>query len=322
MRQSLPCHYRRLFIDSTGYVWPCCFLYQRKLQNKDASPICHVTDPDPLETLAAYDNPGCACQSDAFVFDPDVAARQVEHVFIVTSMLCNARCAVCYVQAHRATGGQRFDDAACHGFISTVGPRFVQLEGGEVPMQKEAMAFAARLRQSSPQTGLKLITNGNHSLATAKKVSALFRELIVISFMGISESVYAAETCLDAARQRKFVDAVAKSGARYRFRYVITPVSLVDLPAFLGFALRHRPDIIEIAHSNIFQFVRQDTAIPYWNDLVERCRAGFQRALLAGAATLRANGTLLALEPSSRELLRIDADFVAKNGLEDVVISA
>lgn len=293
--REMACHYVRPFIDRYGDIYPCCF------KNRDRRYVIgNVGEDDIVAKMESYDLT-CCCDMYAFRKRSDEGMAQLH---VQTSLACNGKCAVCYVNAPLRKQAVEVDFDKVFAFIERLHPVVIQFEGGEIPVQKRSLRFIERVHAAFPDIHLKLLTNGCYPQDMAEILPSLFKS-IDVSFMGATPRTYYVETCLDLETTKHFARLVHARGVDLGLRFICTPLTLPEAGEFLHFAMDFAKANIWISECNLGAFIRTPPDIPYWKQIIPRCQVLFREALLKRRPDFTAKACNLWFTPMAAGLLNI-----------------
>jgi len=302
--REAPCHFTRPFLDRQGNLYPCCFV--------NAQPefiIGNVRDDDLVEKLYAFDT---KCQCGFHKFRKWKEGDKLGPLNIQTSLMCHGKCAVCYVSAPLKKETVELDYDKALEFLRKLKPTVLFMEGGEVPLQKRALQFVANIKKEINPQVLHLLTNGCYKPEMATRLADLFNRFTV-SYMGFSKNVYYHETMLDVDVTNAFTREIHRRVGDIGFRYICTPLSMIEAGDFLNFAVELTKSHVIYADCDINQYVKNPEATPmYWPQVIQRAQMRFKEALLLNRDKLKENNFVVKFEPRTAALLGITEEFVKR----------
>lgn len=305
----MACHYIRPFLDRNGNCFPCCFK-----NSEDDFIIGNISDIDIAEKFEKFD---IKCECGFGKFRKKQNNEHFTRIHIQTSLQCHGKCAVCYVGAPTRKETVEVDYDAAFNFLSQTKIKQIFLEGGEVPIQNNAMAFAQKIREEINPELLHLLTNGCYNEKTTEKIISIFSN-VTISYMGFDKSTYKAETGLDIEITKKFSRIINDRGIATGLRYIITPLSLKECGEFLKFAINFKKPHITIADCDITNYININSGFNYWNQIVRRSVIDFRESLLTSRNIIEENDCTVIIEPRTAALLQIDQKLLDRFGLKRV----
>jgi len=336
--EPVPCHYHRLFVRHDGNIYPCC-----RLMGMESQKIAHLSDPDLLEKFQNYDLGQCSCLGWRFrkAVPADADAPRQGAANFEMSLNCQSRCAMCIVRAPFYSREARQYPAAHYEALARLTKALklpiVAIQGGEVLIQPETMAFVQRLHQDNPETLLGLITNGNLPVAKADLVAELFGS-IMVSFYGSTDSTYRTVTTMDLERTRDFALRLMELvPERVKLKLLSTPASFQEIPMFLDWALERGAQCVFIVDAESLSYVRYDPGLVkdldfdtasqapisdiYWHAMFSRSVEATKGVLLKHRSALSARAATVSFEGEIFRKFGLDQAFVTGQGLAGVEFS-
>lgn len=305
----IPCHYMRPFLDRHGDLYPCCF------KNMEREYIIgNVSDENLIEKLENY---SIDCQCGFHKFRAKNETDKHEKIHIQTSLQCHGKCAVCYVAAPLKHENIELHYDQAYAFLEKLAPRCIYIEGGEVPIQKNALAFVRKIKDNFSLDLLHLLTNGCYPAGMATQLADVFTA-ITISYMGFSKNLYYHETMLDVNTTNAFARIVHEKHGRSFFRYICTPLSIIETSLFLQYATRFQHSYITYADCDLDLYTKASPESLYWPQIIKRCRVQFREMLLRLKDRMIENQATCNLEPRTASLLDIDKQFTERFDLKNV----
>ncbi len=308
-----PCHYRELFVTSSGGVYPCCLTW-----NVPALRIGHITDRDLEDRIRAFEGT-CRCASFTLrkggPSDPRDYKLNVE-----TGLACNGRCAMCCVDAPSSRGGYEYYADLERLIAGLPSINHIVVQGGEVLIQKRTMEWLRALAARRPDIPLALITNGNVDEGMLPEVESLFFNVLV-SVYGFQDETYRRITCMELEKTRRFAtELVWRKKTTAHLKYLVTPLNLHELPLFLRWAASLGPETISVIDANTARYINRSTEDRFWDTVIVRTGDAVRGELAASAEALAASGTIVLIDALSREMFGLDEGFVAGAGLSETVL--
>ena len=334
----VPCHYHRLFVRYDGNIFPCC-----RLVGLESHKIAHLSDPDLLEKFRAYDIGQCSCLGWRFrkASEADWDAPRQGAANFEMSLNCQSQCAMCIVRSPFYSREAREYPAAYFEalarLVSVLKLPVVAVQGGELLIQPETMAFLEQLRLDNPDVHLSLITNGNLPLGKAELVAKVFNSAMV-SFYGFTDSTYGTVTRMNLSRTKDFALRLLELlPGQVRLKLLSTPASFQEIPSFLDWAFAQRAPYAFIVDAESLSYVRYNPSAVreldfakasqtpindiYWQAMFSRSVDATKKLLLEHRAALAADVTQVSFEGEVFGLFGLDQTFVAQQGLEGVTFS-
>ena len=301
MHNKASCYQTRMFIDRHGDIYPCCF------KNNDSRfIIANIRQEDAIERCLSFDV-NCSC--DFHIFRKLNENEKIVRCHMQTSLQCHGSCAVCYVGA--PLKGEKIEvnyDQAL-SFLSKLAPSELFLEGGEVPIQKNAMEFAEKIKDIIPLKRFHLLTNGCYPTKTAERIASIF-ESISVSFMAFSNLIYFIETGLDVKITKQFFEYLYNANKCMGARFIVTPLSICDIGNFVDYISNFKNIFVTFADSNLYDFVKNTPHIPYWSQVINRSEFVLKKSLVKNNIKNKNNKNTLWIEPRTARLFSINKHFV------------
>ncbi len=333
--EQVPCHYHRLFVRHDGNIFPCC-----RLIGLESHKIAHLSDPDILEKFQAYDIGQCACLGWRFrkASASDWDAPRLGAANFEMSLNCQSQCAMCIVRSPFYSREAREYPAANFEALTRLASILklpvIAIQGGEVLIQEETMAFLETFRRDNPDVHLGLITNGNLPLAKAEVVARIFNSAMV-SFYGFTDTTYNTVTRMNLSRTKDFsLRLLELMPGQVKLKLLSTPASFQEIPSFLQWAFAQKAPDAYVVDAESLSYVRYDPALVrdldfakarqapisdiYWHAMFSRSIDATKKVLLAHRAALAARETGVSFEGEIFGLFGLDQAYVAEQGLEGV----
>lgn len=295
-KQYGPCHLRSLFVRHTGEVFPCC-----KRWNMPNYRIGHMRDANIADAILDYHIP---CECDTNICRPArPEERQVLGLNIEFALTCNAECAMCCVHAPFWKGTYDGYDALFQ-LVAHLKPKTIASQGGEVGVQKQAMDLLKRIKSAFPDIKHHIVSNGCFPPDYADTFSGIFSST-TISMVGISPHIYHTIMNLDVSRTKEFAKRLIDAGTtKVNLKFLVTPISLVDLPLFLDWAVSMGPDSINLADSTLLRYIKEDE-IAIWSTVIRRVGEQVRAKLAEHSAEITRKNIALVIERSLETLFDI-----------------
>jgi len=308
-----PCHYRELFINHDGYVYPCCLVWSREHMR-----IGHIDDPDLFEKIKVFSE---YCHCERYKLRP-ISGEDLptyELLNIEVSLLCQGKCAMCGVNAPEWRGKYDYYGSLSR-LLEKINPARIMIQGGEVLIQKEALEWIEKEKCLHPAIRWWLVTNGNVGEEMAVICRKLFHD-ITVSIVGFQPETYRVIMGLAVERVKSFVVVLIKQGGvRVALKYLVTPLSLHESGLFFEWAVGTGAASIYFSDSAMTQYVRMDTSDKYWSKIVERTSGELKNLLIKERLRLEEQGSVVEFESSLAKLFNLDEMFITKHGLEKIVV--
>lgn len=215
-----------LYIDRYGHIYPDCKTYMSPV-------ICEITDANAAEKVVNY------------VFDEDDSLKLFNMVTVEFDSFCHAKCFYCFQE-----DGHRNEPYAFYEyllpFLKKLNIKWLFFSGGEILDQPKSIDFMYKCRKELPDVWIHLKTNGNASL---KKVSFINDccNSIMVSFNGFSDATCKTIMQVDVQKTIDFCIAVKEAGkCNLGLKFLASPITLVEVPNFLEWAINIQPQCIAI----------------------------------------------------------------------------
>lgn len=305
LRKNIPCHARELFVKHDGLVYPCCRVGGGDGQVGDNSRtiIGRLGDSELPERIRSF-RARCRCEGRRLRPLGEGESLGGGRLNIELSLKCQGRCAFCCVFAPEYRGGRAvlpgLDD-----LIEAYAPADILVQGGEVLVQPESLAWLGGIRKRFPGIPILLVTNGCVELSLLDSVEELF-EAVHISIAGFQPQTYGTVMGLDLERTKLFAASLCARGrTRVQLKFMATPNTIHELPLFLRWALEVSPASVAVETITIGQYVVMDTFDDYWRKIFRRTGREVKRLLplLDGRVRL---GMDVLFSSEARALLELD----------------
>lgn len=302
-----PCHMKQLFIRHDGVAFPCCQVW-----GFDALRIGHIDEPDFLTKLFAYNKP-CSCSGAKMRPLQEGESRDISCINIEFSLACNGGCAFCCVDAPSWHGTYELYDSL-HRLVEATHPEILWVQGGEVLIQRRTLNWLHAIKREFPKTQLVVVTNGCSPTSMIDECEQLFDKMIV-SIAAFEPVSYAAIMNLDMSKTISFVETMLlRKKVKVILKYLLTPSSFHQLPAFLRWALPREPYGVWINEMGGFLEMMKIEPKGYWMTMLGRTAVGTQKALSAEVPAAWRN-VPLSVSSLARQLTGLTDAFAAQNGL-------
>ena len=87
--------------------------------------------------------------------------------------------------------------------INKCNPKSINVQGGEVLIQKKSMGWISDIKKNNPNLRISLVTNGNVNLNVTDWIKDTFYK-VIISFYGFNPETYNIITGMDVNRSKQF----------------------------------------------------------------------------------------------------------------------
>jgi len=314
-----------MIINHKGEVYPCCYV----AGNIDYR-IGLVTDKDIIEKLLNYDIAnGCNCYQYKFIKLSNTAVNKItvnKGLYLELSLLCNAKCAMCIVDAPYWDKKYDLYDTI-RAFIDLWMPDKLWVQGGEILIQKQTLQWLEQIKKDHQNVKINLLTNGNVSLRMIPIVEKIF-SAVAISITGFQAETYETITSLSLANTVSFTEELARNNKVEIYpKFLITPITAHETHLFLDWAIDVATS--ELLIQSLVMPNHLDKTGNYWdiilNDelskrIFERASKKLKGALISKSTLLKSRGVKVCfIDAKAAELMQIDAKFIEDSNLRDVV---
>jgi len=312
-KQAIPCHFRSLFVKNTGEIYPCCRVWMR-----EDLKIGRLGDSDLKKKIRDFDG-ACSCTQFRLVKAQPLDSMDYELFNLELSLSCQGNCAMCMVKAPDWDGDFQWY-GELERLVDSYRPRQLHLQGGEILIQKKSMAWLDRLKQKHPSLQLVAITNGNVPAKLFPEAEKLFGGF-VISLPGFQASTYRAVTGMELGQVCEFAEVIAAHGrAELTLKFLMTPINIHELAAFLKWAAELSPKRILISDANTIGYCRLDTQDRFWKKIFQRSGAEIRETLVERQKNLSEVGVEVYMDRKCRIITGVDDQFISDSGLGGVVL--
>lgn len=305
-----PCHYKQLFIKSNGEVYPCCRVWSRK-----ELMIGHVTDVNLFEKILKFDPPQCTCKRYTLIKSTDHEVPQYFNLNIEFSLACQAKCAMCCVNAPDWSGSYDYY-SNIEKLIFKMGTiDKVVSQGGEVLIQRNTLDFIKKLKNKHlPAAEFSVITNGNIDLKNIEEVEAIF-DRMMISMVGFQPETYKKIMGIEINKTIEFAETIIKRrNIKLTLKYLTTPINYHEQNLFLNWALSLTPDEIVVCDAQWKSYIKENTDDEYWEKIAKRTVDSVIKELQkCNIIELKAKKTIVNIE--NLESYGITPNFLKDNNL-------
>lgn len=285
------CHYEQLYVNSKGDVFPCCWVWGRG----DEVKIGNLRDEDLARKIRTWKAPYCDCKIARLRSANDGEAPSYDFLNLEVSLACNARCAMCCVDAPSWRG--KYDEyARLTDLIAQTSPGKIVVQGGEVLIQPRSMQWLREIRKAYPQMTIAVVTNGSVTASHYDVVDEVFSS-ITVSLVGFQPETYKIIMGLDISTAKAFSESMIQRGKRVALKFVATPSNVHEVVAFLRWAIPLRPHLIHLTDTGTTLYVKMDTKDSYWEKILQRTIAAMKDELTAQKEVLLGSGTAVAFSP-------------------------
>lgn len=311
-----PCHYKELFIQSSGDVYPCCRVWGRK----DLL-IGHITDQDLLNKIKNFNPRYCFCNKFSIRRSNASDIFKTNSLNLELSLACQAKCAMCCVNAPSFHGSYNYYDLI-EKLIQDIGTvNNIVFQGGEILVQKKSLEFIEKLRNKySSDVYFHLISNGNIDASYVEYVEKLF-DSITISIVGFQKETYKKIMGLEIDKMISFAEKlINRNVIKVSLKYLVTPSNIHETNLFLNWALQLAPStsiqIVEMG--NFDNYINYETNDDYWRKILDRVIKDIHLELAnANKFRLKENGTKITV--TNLEKYKITKNFIRDHHLQGIM---
>lgn len=309
-----PCHYYQLFIKSDGNIYPCC-----RVWNRDDMLIGNIVDHD-IFTKIIYFKPS-KCQCNKYIIRHNLAGDIPKYfnLNVELSLLCQARCAMCCVNAPGWKGTYDLYDNIENLILRLSPIDKLVFQGGEVLVQSQSLDFIRKLKKlSGNKSELSIITNGNAGEQVAIDISNIV-DRVMISFVGFQDETYRKIMGIDLGKTISFVERLKSIGkVKLILKYLTTPINYHEQNLFLRWAINMLPNEIVICDANWKAYINSDTNDKYWQKIIDRTtKSVIDELCNVNNELIRRSGTVVYIE--NLKDYKIDSEFIAQNNLAGIL---
>lgn len=299
-----------LYINSFGDIYPCCHqILSMKIGN-----IC---EPNIYEKIINYTlNNKCRCSYIEFSSNEDDNISFL-NVNLELAGECNGSCVYCF-QKDLPTfkkGIAIYQDL--EKLLRQLKPRNMMVFGGEIGVQKRTIELLQTIKLDY-KTTINIATNGNVKESLYTAFNKLF-ESIQVTFNGFTDFTVKMLSGLDFSAQIKFCEQAIKTHP-VSVKFIITPLSLLELPLFLYWALDKpfQHVIIDAAYEPSKNYSQDNdwgvsmlaTMIGfYWDDIFVRISKEVKSILTEKSEKIVQNDIVIMFSNEVEKRLGIDMNF-------------
>lgn len=309
----VPCHMYMLCVNSFGDVFACC----RQLKNLV---IGNLQLTNIAKRVLGY-IPEATCTCDKASLRTANAAERFRGPQSLTVELageCNGNCSYCF-QRPLSTYKRPFGYyAELESFIHDLHIRNVTFLGGEVSVQQKTIELMERL--SNDGVKISIITNGAVPQAVERRLLAVSDDFLV-TLNGFTQETVSLLSDLPFHRQLEFCLRAEALGKRLSVRFLVTPMTLHEIPAFLAWASQMRLEhlMLDVAVNTPEDYqatgVWGDSTLAgldrkFWAPLLERVGEQSKAVLRCNAALMSEHGLSLLVCEEIVNLLGLGQDFM------------
>ena len=305
------CHYNKLFIGSNGDVFPCCIRpAHTKIGNVSDENICELIEKHSVECRCALFN------SHAPNADDEINIRILN---VELSLLCQAKCAMCFADAPSWRGTYNLYDKI-EKIINTYSPTTVIVQGGEILVQKESLAWIKKIKTNHPEIIFQMVTNLNVDFDYKDTIEELF-ETITVSFVGFQPETYKAVMGLDINKSKKLVEyLIPREKTKVRLKFLDTPASMHESHLFLDWAISLKPSKIYMHSAALPLYINSDAPFQYWNKMLSLTGKKIKDILIKHKSELSKKNHFISFNSDNIAYYEISKEFLNNNELAGCVV--
>lgn len=315
VRDCVPCHMYMLCVNSVGDVFACC----RQLNNLV---IGNLREDDITNRVLSY-IPQSKCVCDKARLRAATIAEQLCGPLSLTIELageCNGNCTYCF-QRSLPTFKKPFGFyEELESFILKLGINYVTILGGEVSVQSKTIELMEHLAHNHVR--IAIITNGAVPIRVEDKLLSMSDDFL-ITLNGFSERTVGCLSDLPFSRQLEFCENAIAKASRVSVRFLITPLTLFEIPDFLNWATKQP-----------FEHVLLDVAVntpdnyresgewgasslksldkDFWTFPLKKIGEKAKSALIQGSPFMEKNNLVLLICEEIAGLLDLNSEFMRK----------
>jgi len=306
------CHLHGLFIRHDGGVYPCCLIW-----NDPDMRIGHINDPDIYEKIAVFQEQ-CYCKNYKLrkTFPGEKASYELLNIEV--SLACQGKCVMCCVGAPDWHGEYNYYDEVTR-ILERCKPERIVIQGGEVLIQKKTLEWLHKTRKRF-STEFSLVTNGNAGMEMIDVVEDLFDE-VCVSIVGFEPETYRKTMGMEMSATIRFCEELAKRGkVRVYPKYLMTPTGIHESDLFLNWAISTGFKTVFLAEADIISYLNMETPDQFWQKIIDRTGQDVRAMLIKNRNKMMEKRVVIDCESAVTGLFGITDEFIAKNGLEGIVV--
>jgi len=311
-REVRPCHCDGMFIREDGFLFPCC-----RLRGNEKLRIGHLSDADLYEKIKDYDS---ICSRLKFKLRKIGADEKlcINYVNIEFSLLCQAQCAMCCVEAPGKGDPYLYYDELAK-LIRNLNPMGLTVQGGEVMIQEDTMSFLKSIKSTNPNIKISLISNACYDLSKIDMIEEVF-DFMYVSMVGFQSETYKRIMGLDINKTKRFIDALIDRGkVGIGLKYLVTPLNVHEAGLFLDWAIQRKPTEISIADSNIDQYINYKSWDNFWNKIIKRTSFEVKKELMQKKEFMLQNNIKVGFDFNCKRIYDISDSFIKDNDLDNAI---
>ncbi len=303
------CQYNKLSIWYKGEVTPCCDSLSRMN-------IGNLKDPDIHLKIKNF-HKECSCRLYTNRKPLHDEAINIKIIRLHLSQKCQADCIMCY-----HGGSQNYDYefySQAEELIDKYRPEIVELAGGEVTIQKDAMDWLEKIKKTY-NIKYKIITNGCLPLGMIDKIEYLF-DVFTVSLVGFQPETYETAMNLDFNKTISFLEELSKRNkVTIQLKYLETPINFHEGHLFLDWAVNINASKIYYHHMRLIEnLYNLKINYDFWNKVLNRSGIKMKDVLIKNKELLSTKENYISMQKFCAQNFCIDESFLKNNGLSKTV---
>lgn len=304
------CHYNKLSITMDGNIYPCC---QTSLNRK----IGNIFDDDIIEKI---ENTDIICECKMYKSTAHTSADKIDLKIIhfETSNICQANC-VCCPQNKSKLPNEYEHLQKIRQLIEYFKPKSINVIGGEVLVQKNALNMLSDLHKKYPDMDITTITNLCVNDEQLNQAEEIFNRMTV-SFLGFSNLIYENEMGLNFEKTMKnFRHLYDNKKIKLLPKYLTMPTNLFDIVPFFAWALSL--DVDKIYLHNIHEFAQVvNLEHKYWNRTFENVEKQIKHLLnINKDKIISTQKHYISIHQILADKLKITPEYLKENNFENII---
>lgn len=323
IRDFVPCHMYMLCVNSFGDIFVCC----RQLRNLV---IGNLREADISDKVLVY-SPNVECICDKAHLRAATIEEQIRGPLSLTIELageCNGNCTYCF-QRYLPTFKKPFKFyEELESFVYKLGIKYVTVLGGEVSVQQKTIELLERFAKNHVR--IAIVTNGAVPVNVEERLVSVAEDFL-ITFNGFSEKTVGLLSNLPFQRQLEFCERVVSMHKRVSVRFLVTPITLVEIPDFLRWAslLPFDHILLDVAVNTPIDYMEtgkwgssslKSIDMEFWASPLARIGESAKDALRRGASSMAKCGLSLIICEEISDLLGLDLEFMREINAENRLV--
>lgn len=248
---NIPCECTtiNLSIDALGDIYPC-----PKPKVKVRQKISNIKMNDCIEHLVNYIPDGCQCKKGYMIKAKN--PLNVKRVAIEFGGQCSSACVYCY-QRHtfKRDGnekGNNYNYEALEKFLDALTIKEICVAGGEVLAQNNTLDFLVYYKRKRPEIRYYLKTNG---FSEKYELLGDIFEDVSVSLNGFSQPIVSTimSPNINIETVKSFCQKAKDKCGYTHLKFLLSPLNITDVPAFLDWAIDLQPDEISFTKAMVFK---------------------------------------------------------------------